>query len=360
MKSRKLLWLGILLPVSAAILGACQNLLVPKYMGRVIEGAFIREYYEETEPHDVIFLGDCEAYENVSPIVLWREYGITSFIRGSAQQLIPQSYYLLEDTLTYETPAVVVLSVSAMQQYEQDNETYNRMTLDGMRWSASKVNAIRESMTEDEHMIEYVFPILRFHSRWRELEEDDFTYFLERREVTHSGYYMRADIRPAGEFPAERRRSTYAFDDRAWAYLDKIRLLCREKGITLILMKAPSLYPAWHEQWDQQIRDYAKEHQLLYVNCIDRSEDIGIDFTVDTYDGGLHMNVYGAEKTARYLGKILAELPAAKDRREADGGGPVNRVWEEKCRFYDQMKAAQEAEFEELGYLRQFAEEPAD
>ena len=52
----------------------------------------IAEYYQEEKNHDVIFVGDCELYENISPQVLWDEYGINSYIRGSAQQLIWQSY----------------------------------------------------------------------------------------------------------------------------------------------------------------------------------------------------------------------------------------------------------------------------
>lgn len=353
MKRRNVLWLLILLPVSVVILAAFQRLLVPKYMGQVVEGAFMEEYYEDRTPHDVVFLGDCEVYENVSPVVLWREYGITSYIRGSAQQLIAQSYYILEDTLRYETPKVVVFNVSAMQQYEQDNESYNRMTMDGMAWSPSKVNAIRATMTEGEHMIEYVFPILRFHSRWRELEKDDVTYYLQKRKVSHNGYYMRADVRPVEDFPTERRRSNYAFDDRAWEYLEKIRLLCQEKGITLILMKAPSLYPAWYDQWEEQIQDYARQHQLTYLNCIDKSDDISIDFSTDTYDGGLHMNVYGAEKMSRYFGELLSEIPGITDRRQ-EGDEALKAAWEEKGRFYDQMKADQEAEFAQFGYLKQF------
>ena len=57
------------------------------------------EYYDETLDHDVLFVGDCELYENISPIKLWQDHGITSYIRGSAQQLVWQSYYLLEDAL---------------------------------------------------------------------------------------------------------------------------------------------------------------------------------------------------------------------------------------------------------------------
>lgn len=353
MKKKSVLTLLVIVICSAAVLAGLQRLLVPKYMGLVVEGNFTQEYYRETTDHDVIFLGDCEVYENISPIVLFREYGITSYIRGSAQQLIAQSYYLLEETLRRETPKVVVFSVSAMQQYEQTNETYNRMTLDGMRWSLSKWNAIRATAMEDEHMIEYIFPLLRFHSRWNQLEADDFRYYFHRNQVSHNGYYMRADVRPAGDFPTVRRLADYSFDDRAWEYLERMRTLCEESGVTFLLMKAPSLYPAWHDQWEEQIVAYAEEHDLTYINCISAIDEIGLDFSQDTYDGGLHMNVYGAEKVSRYLGPLLYDAGAA-DRRNDSG---LAAVWAEKESYYDSMKAQQEEEFARTGFLKQFKTE---
>ena len=53
-----------------------QRLLVPKYVDGVIEGAFIAEYYEEeNKEFDVLMIGDCEVYENFTPLVLWEEQG---------------------------------------------------------------------------------------------------------------------------------------------------------------------------------------------------------------------------------------------------------------------------------------------
>lgn len=329
-----------------------QRLLVPKYMDHVIEGAFIAEYYEETTPHDLLIIGDCEVYENLSPVTLWEEYGITSYIRGSAQQLVSQSYYLLEDTLRYETPKAVLFNIAAMQEGAQVKEAYNRMTMEGMRWSRSKYDAIRASKMEDEHMLEYVFPLLRYHSRWKELNQDDFRYYFKREKVSHNGYYMRADVQPLAGFPAERRRSDYNFPEISYKYLDKMRLLCKEKGITLILMKAPSLYPAWHEQWEEQIQDYASRYGLPYINCISKIPEIGLDFNTDTYNGGQHLNVYGAEKLSRYMGKLLQEKLSLEDHR---GDDRLEAAWRKKSDFYHQSKAEQEREFKELGYLKKFS-----
>ena len=193
--------------VSAAVLltafAGLQRLVMPKYADGILEGAFIREYYDETTPHDVIMVGDCEVYENFSPVALWRDYGITSYIRGSAQQLIWQSYYLLEDTLKYEKPKVVVYNVQSLVHNEPQREEYNRMTLDGMRWSGSKVKSILASMTEEEQFLDYVFPILRYHERITELEKSDVTCYFHPRKITHNGYYMRVDQYPFEEPLAE-------------------------------------------------------------------------------------------------------------------------------------------------------------
>ena len=47
------------------------KLMQPKYMSGVLEGAMTAEYYNETQPHDVIFIGDCAVHENFSPVTPW-------------------------------------------------------------------------------------------------------------------------------------------------------------------------------------------------------------------------------------------------------------------------------------------------
>ena len=315
-----------------------QRLLVPKYVDGIVEGAFIAEYYREEKDFDVIFIGDCEVYENFSPIVLWENYGINSYIRGSAEQYIWQSYYLLEDTLRYETPDVVVFNIQSLQFSESQNEAYNRMTLEGMEWSGAKVNSILASMKKEESFLEYVFPILRYHSRWSELSSTDIQYMFSTKPVSHNGYYMRVDVRPAENVPVGRPLGDYSFGDNAWKYLDMMVELCREKGITLLLIKAPSLYPYWYDQWEEQVDAYALEKGLTYINFLELIDEIGIDYAHDTYDAGLHMNLSGAEKLADWLGRYLSTEVGLEDRR---GEAALQRIWAGKIAAYEAEKQAQ-------------------
>ena len=343
MKKTKPLFIALLvLLLAVGGLWFLQRLFTPKYVDGVVEGAFIAEYYREEKDHDVIFIGDCEVYENFSPVVLWREYGINSYIRGSAEQYIFQSYYLLEDTLRYEKPKAVVFNVQSLQFDTSRSEAYNRMTLEGMRWSKYKIEAIRASMTEEEHFLDYVFPILRYHDRWSELTSDDFKYLFTSKTVTHNGYYMRVDTRPVESLPPVHPLADYSFGERAWSYLDRIVECCRENGVELLLIKAPSVYPHWYDEWDLQVEEYAEKKGVRYLNFLKHTDEIGLDYSTDTYDAGQHMNLSGAEKCARYIGEILSRDYQIADRRADEH---LQSVWAEKIKAYDAEIAAQKKKY---------------
>ena len=352
MANKKVLFSGLAMVLTAGIvLAAYQRLVQPKYMSDVVEGNLIADYYNSGMDHDVLFVGDCECYENFSPVTLWENYGISSCIRGSAQQLIWQSYYLLEDTLRYEKPKVVVFNVLSMKYGEPQNEAYNRMSIEGMRWSSSKIGNIKASMTEEERALSYVFPVLRYHSRWSELTADDFRYYFGAEPNFFSGYYLRADVKPAGKTPMPTPLTDYAFSDTCWDYLGKMMKLCAENHIQLVLIKAPSLYPFWYDEWDQQICDYAEKYHLPYLNFLseDKLAATGIDFETDTYDGGLHLNVYGAEKLADWFGGYLKEKYGLQDRSQE----PVLQAeWKDICARYHAETERQLANLEQYGNVK--------
>ena len=126
-------------------------------------------------------------------------------------------------------------------------------------------------------------------------------------------------------------------------YLDRMRVLCQEKGIELILIKAPTNYFRyhWYDEWDAQIVSYAAEHGLAYYNFMDDHEAIGLDMSTDTYDAGIHLNVYGAEKLSRYFGQILRDSHEIPDRRLDDAAADV---WRDRMTSYRVRKAAMEAQ----------------
>ncbi len=130
----------------------------------------------------------------------------------------------------------------------------------------------------------------------------------------------------------------YEFGENARSYLDKMAQLCRENDIELVLIKAPSLYPYWYDEWEEQVERFAEENGLRYLNFLELVEETDLDFSTDTYDAGLHLNLSGAEKVTRYLGRFLREQCGLEDRR---GEEHLARRWEEKGTAYSRDRDEQ-------------------
>lgn len=307
------------------------RLLSPKYMTDLVEGNMTYEYYDEEKNHEVIFIGDCEVYANFSPMVLYEEEGITSYIRGNSQQLIWQSYYMLKETLKYETPKVVVFNVNSMRYGEPVSEAYNRLAIDKMKWSKEKIDIIKASMTEEENFLSYVIPLLRYHSRFDKLTSEDFEYLLKTKKNTHNGFLINKNIKPVESLPTKRRLASYEFEENCYEYLNQITELCKENNIKLVLIKAPSVYPYWYDEYEEQIKEYAQNNNLGYYNFKEKVEEIGIDYNTDTYDGGLHLNLTGATKLSKYFSKILKEKYELTDYREDK---EIRKIYDEKLERY--------------------------
>lgn len=337
---KNLLGVTAVLLVFALVLTLATMLLQPKYMTDLEEGSFISQYYREAGNHDVLFVGDCEVYANFSPLEMFRQQGITSYVRGTSQQLIWQSYYVLKETFRYETPKAVVYNVNAMRYGEPVSEAYNRLTIDNMRWSAEKIGIIQASMTEEEDFLSYLFPIARYHSRFDKLTGEDIQYLFRVEDNTWQGYQMHTSVKPVGTLPTKRVLANYDFSDICWEYLEKMRLLCQENGAEFILIKAPSLYPYWYDEYNAQIEAYAAKHGLRFYNLTKHTDEIGLDFSQDTYDGGLHLNLSGATKLSGYFAKILAEDHGLADHR---GDAAVAAAYNEKLNRYD-TEAKKESE----------------
>ena len=320
---------------SILLLVLLQALLVPKYMSFPYDGALVREYYDSEPCHDVVFFGDCEFYESVNPAVIWSEYGIPCYVRGSSQQLIWHSYYFLLETLKYETPSVVVFNAVEMKIGEVQHEEYTRLTLDGMRLSGYKLKSAKMSLTEGESLLSYVFPLLRYHGRWKELSGEDIKYIFKRDTVSGNGYLPMSGTKAKTSSAAAPPLLDPSLPEVCWTYLDLMRETCVEKGITFVIFKAPTdtwHYP-WYPEWDEQLKEYADKNGVAYVNSIALAAEIGTDWDTDSYDGGDHMNMTGAEKVSRFLGGWLRDNCGLADRRNDPEFG-ASAEWQEVVERY--------------------------
>lgn len=293
------------------------RIFLPKYISENQDGRITQEYYPKAKDTDVIFVGSSTVHSGIDPRVLMEEQGISAYLRANASQPMWISYYMIEDALRCHTPELVCIDTTFIK-YGDDfvEEPSTRKALDGMRLTPSKIKCIKASMGEDEKMADYIMPLFRFHSRWKELTLDDFKYAYYNKPVTVNGYLPDDEVEAAkpGPLVYEKEGDT-ALSSRNVGYLKKSIELCQDKGIQVMVFKVPAHSPNWSRDYDEQISDIVNEYGLSYINFDDKNDEMGMDYSIDTPDGGSHLNASGAVKFSRYLGEYIRENYVVSDRR---------------------------------------------
>ena len=85
------------------------------------------------------------------------------------------------------------------------------------------------------------------------------------------------------------------------------------------------------------------------------TEEIGLDFGTDTYNGGLSLNIFGAEKLSIFLGSFLREYHDIPDHRS---NPELNKIWGTSQRAYIDFKQTQLTELEKYGEIKTFTYKP--
>ncbi len=278
---------------------------------------------------DVLCLGSSHGYTSFQPNILWKEFGITSYVLCSPQQPLAMSYYLLKEALEYQHPKVVLLESYYIRVDNKDMEVPLRFALDGMHLDKVKLEvlaSIRKDMPWKEKLSYYI-PFLKYHVRWNSLENRDFNPRL----------YLKGSALSYSVFPQEEPE----LSDMPWRmsksirkYLKKIRKLCDENDIQLIIYAAPYGIEDDYEHYvarqaiNNTLEKYCARNDIPFF-FYQRTGEAGIDFATDFADHS-HMNAYGAEKVTMHLGNYIAEQYKLPDHR----GDAAYRSWDEDYEKY--------------------------
>lgn len=303
-------------------------------------------YSEPKNSIDVLYVGSSPLLRGVSPMLMWEEHGFTGYVRASALQAPAVSYGLLAESLEYQEPELVVLLCdNIFSEYDYaEREGDLRRGLDGMKVSKYKLDIIREVTAADERqsLLSYVFPLLRYHDRWKEinLAEDEAEPLLEHSFKKGNVYFREIDPQEYPEGFMEPTGAAVSFDESAKEYAEKSIALCKEKGISVLLLHLPKM--SWTYEQSAAMESFAAENGVDYLD-LDRAENrnqLGLDPQVDYYDQG-HMNLTGVVKVSDWLGEWLDEKYDLPDHR-ADAR--ISENWNTDLALYKEKTGLAEGE----------------
>lgn len=274
-------------------------------------------YDVEKDSVDVLFLGSSHGVTAFLPQELYNQYGITSYNLSCEQQGMVTSYYWLREALRCQSPKAVVLECYFCFPYMVDEplnteESYTRKALDFMRWSPVKAEAVRTicEIDEKQDVWSYYLPNIRYHTRWEELDRNDYIY------GDMAGHSELKGFAPLYFYLGEKGEDfvphdTGASDEQAEMaplmreYLDKIADLCEEKDIPLILTITPAL--SANPEMCNAVQDYASEKGCTFIsfNAQEVYRQMDYQIATDNCDDG-HPNIWGAVKITDYMGEVLS------------------------------------------------------
>jgi len=340
---KKLLKSTIFLLIGIVMFFSIQEVMTPKWsnqenMDHIIAGLETLD----ANSIDVLFLGASHVTYGMSPMQLYEDTGICSYSLATSGQRIPGSYYLLKKAFEKQSPSVVMLDVSTF--FEVEDEDYNaawRYILDNFELDTTKIEMAGDYDEQwySDGKWAAIFPIIKYHTRWSQLSEDDFS-IKEPTDYYSAGQFVYAFVnstfqtiegvdaasaaminqvvgerksRDSNEISEEEFSSPLyepTVSENLVEWLVKIDTLCAERGAELVLMKIPVLaYPqfyrgAWTKQKAEIIESIAGECEIPFFD-LQYHVNSGINFQTDTPDSGMHLNFRGSQKVAKTIGMYL-------------------------------------------------------
>lgn len=278
----------LFLAILALILVALGALLSPKGNSKedgMIEARGHGFLAEPDDTLDAVFLGTSVVSTGISPMVIYEQNGITSFVAAANGQQTDYGYSVLKEVFENQKPKVVVFEVDMLYvpfEYDRAIKQYGKDFLS----------------------------VIKYHHRWKSLTAEDFSFG----GVTYDDIDDLKGFNPKTLSAVPPDYETYMLptDDvempeqvHIWL-LGIINDLCKQNGAELVLMSVPHTW-GWNRACHNGIQKVADELGVRFVDFNENAEEIGIDWQTDSRDGAAHLNYKGAEKTSRAMGAYLAD-----------------------------------------------------
>lgn len=315
---------ALLLAIAVLVGALCYftSILTPK---RLDYGATWDSFLcEEKDSIDVMFFGSSIVYCDVVPAVYWDTSGLTAYVNAGPEQTLPITAEYIRQSLKTQSPKAIFVECSGLcfHQYED----FTKVNIGQMPWGIPRLRATF-SDAEPELIGGLLFPMIFYHDRWSTLTRED---FAPDSPDPFAGY-TRVDHNDKADMTCE--TFTVAPGDwaRNFAALEEIAALCQEKGISLVLYRAP-IELISNEDWNKVQTRFDGMAGIWCLNCVEKQDEIGADFPADWFDGQ-HYNYAGAEKFSVFLADWTKQTLSISPRTDVDPA-----LWSQRLTYFEQYK----------------------
>lgn len=319
------------LAIAAVVLSASSKVLGRKsYEGPWNHMAKMNEFYSMSRDSiDYVGIGSSHMYCTINPLEVYNKSDITGFILATQRQPLRASYYYLKEVFKTQSPkAVFIEGYMGFDSGEEIEEAVIYDAIDPLKLSLNKLFMINEIAPEGEKE-NYFFNIFKYHTRWQELEQEDYDALFNPPKDFYKGY-----VCISGEEEYTIKETDYEkikekdIPDNSLSALEDMYKLCNDNGAKMVLLI--SAYDSSDKTYSGVIKSeimWAQEKGIDVIDITTMYDELNIDGKTDFYDSG-HFDVDGAKKVSGYISDYLVEMGLQKNEN-AD-----HEMWEEDYKSY--------------------------
>ena len=272
-------------------------------------------YYEQADTLDAVFIGSSSLWSSISPLSIYDEYGITSYIIATSAQRPSSLYYLLKEAQKTQPNAVYFIDISTAQYenevWAEQNEGSVRRVTDGLKYSMNRLACNYEQTKGRKNKISYYVDIIKYHSEWRNFWKNRSHWNFEV-ENPNKGFNMLTSLTPLEAF-TWREEKNIPICPEAEQTLRKLLEYCRKKELNVEFTMAVSTGASYGKA--VYMRELVESYGFNLFIFNEHLQDMQIDYSKDFADA-FHLNVSGAKKASSYFGKYIVDKYSFPDIRE--------------------------------------------
>lgn len=350
----------------------------PDFWGRTNKS--INGFFNEgKDTLDAVWLGTSHTQCGVVPMHVYELSGMRTYNLATSGQPLLLSYHRLQSALSSQSPKVVFLDASGCFYSDISNGAVTRWLKTITSYPVDKViekiqmawDMPPEDTQEDKlsQTASAVLPLLRFHSNYMLNERSYLDLHLDQ-PFPQKGYAITTKVKASSvdddgtdEFSeseatdAKKMEKLSVKFEKNYDNLKKVLKLCRDNGCDMVMVKMPvvskneKVNARWSNEKHQIIQQWCDGEGLEFLDL--NYLDVGIDWQMDSCDGGAHLNLRGAEKVSQFFTQWLEDHYSFED----NANQKTRETWDLQLRVYQkerethylQMCADMEAYMNTLG-----------
>jgi hypothetical protein len=267
---------------------------------------------------DVIFFGSSHTNLTFNPLIINEKCNTISFNLGSVSLLLFMTDLVLNESIEYTKPKLVVLEVFtglAEVRRTKSLKSYQLRVLDEIsNCSKLKFNKVNYYFNNNEFIDAY-FPATRNHKKWKAKKYFDLSKKIKSKtkkfifKYGYFGYLTVLEERHRKEFEGfpnlkNNVSNNTLLTKKVKKQIDNFIKIAKNNGIDVLIVTSPDLKAnSWDPAFCDELSKFCNSQNINYLNLNNYYSQIGLDL-IDFMDPN-HLNINGGKKISEFLAKYI-------------------------------------------------------